>query len=207
MKLLVLLILTLLTNNSFAKVIIPYNKLALRDLDEVNEYVRLKISESKKQPTDGRQIILKETLFVVFSRPDEDGLISKVLPDLSSELDKNEILESAYSDLINESIEALKNPEKDSSQDLVTHLVFLENIISEFKPKLDENFNFEMIKKIAQSDFKVPKKANNERKVRMMKARKSPSEIAAKVIAESKKKKSEPTDVDSSIPEIESGSK
>lgn len=165
-----------------AKILLTYNKLALRDLDEMNDWIRMKIKESKKQPPEGAVVVLKETLLAIYSRPNEDGMIDKVSSAVKNELERMDAYEISVEELISEAIDGLKISDGLSATEQVTYLVFLENQILEMKPALKKGeFEKKMFEKIANAQIQVTKKAQGERKLRMMRTTVGPSEMAKKI--------------------------
>lgn len=164
-----------------AGLIFNYSQLALKDLDQMNKMVRSKILESKK--SGGNQVIpLKEALQAVFSRSNEDFMIEKILPPLKVELDEFDAYEKAIQALVKEAIGALKNPKAFSPVVQVTYQIFLENVISELKPRLNEKFESRIITQIRDAKISITKEAANERRLRVMKESTSPSLLAEAVL-------------------------
>jgi hypothetical protein len=70
----------------------------------------------------------------------------------------------------------------------VTYAVFLENLILEMRPKVKETFENAIITQIKDAKIEVTEKAQSERKLRVMKSLKSPSEVATLVLKEQEEK-------------------
>lgn len=158
-----------------------YSQLTLRDLDEMNKLVQSKINESKK--SDGDQVVpLKEALQAVYSRPNDDFMIDKVIQPLRSALEEHDALDQAYSDLVTEAIGALKNPKPFQPVVQVTYALFLENIIADFKPRAGEKFQGSVIAQIRDAKIEITKAAKNEHRMRVMKSTPSPSDFADTVL-------------------------
>lgn len=153
----------------------------------MNKMIKEKIKESRKGGGD-RTIPLKEALQAVFSRPNEDFMIEKILPALKSELEEHSAYEKTIKALVKESIGALKNSSKFTPQAQVTYAVFLENLILEMRPKVKETFENGIITQIKDAKIEVTEKAQSERKLRVMKSLKSPSEVATLVLKEQEEK-------------------
>ena len=65
----------------------------------------------------------------------------------------------------------------------VTYALFLENTIAHLKPAAKEDgFAKKMIEKIAKAEIVLTKEAIHERKLRLMRESKSPSDIATEVL-------------------------
>lgn len=193
-KFISLCITILLISQAQAGLLFNYSQLALKDLDQMNKLVRSKIQESKKAGGD-KNIPLKEALQAVFSRSNEDFIIDKLVPQLKVELEEHEGWEHAVQALVKEAIGALKNPKAFKPVVQVTYQVFLENIISEMKPRAGEKFENQILTQIRDAKAEVTKEAANERRLRVMKDSKSVSELAGAVLKdyEENLKKNPPT--------------
>ncbi len=81
----------LTTRFAQAGLLYNYSQLKLKDLDQMSKIVRDKIKESST--AGGNPAIpLKEGLQAVFSRPDDDGMIEKLITPLKSALDEHNAL-------------------------------------------------------------------------------------------------------------------
>ncbi|MNJ92547.1 hypothetical protein D3C87_102200 [compost metagenome] len=148
----------------------------------MNKLVVDKVKEAKKS-SSGQTVPLKEALQAVYSRPNDDEMIDKVVAPLRSNLDNHEAWEKTLSQLTDEAVNALKNPKAFKPVVQVTYVVFLENLLSEIKPYLkQEGFERTLAIRIRDAKIQITKDAENERKVRTMKGITSPSEIAASVL-------------------------
>lgn len=167
-----------------AGLLYTYNQLTVKDLDQMNAMVKNKLKEAKATDS-GKVVPLKEGLQAIFSRPNNDDMIEKILPPLRTALDQEEAREKVYSELVTEATNALKNTKNFKKEVQVTYAIFLENIISEFKPGLQkDSFEFKMIKKIADSEIELTKDAQKDRRLRLMQESASPSAIAVRVLAD-----------------------
>lgn len=196
MKNLFLFIITslLFASVSSAGLLYTYSQLTLKDLDQMNEMAKKKVKEFKK---DGSVEILKDAVQAVYSRPNDDGMVEKVITPLRNELDENDQWETTVDALVQEAIGALKNPKAFKPVVQNTYAIFLENIVADFKPFAErEGHERKVIKTIADAKIELSKEAINERKLRTMSVHKSPSELAANVLdnvmkAEAEAKKAE----------------
>jgi hypothetical protein len=173
----------LLATTTWAEPSQMYNDLALKDLDQMADMVKKKIKQSKQASSD-KVGPLREALQEVFSRPDEDGMIDKVVGSLRSELDENEAWDTSLNALADEAINALKDPPKEMKANLqVTYAIFLQNLVGYLKPQSKaDGFERTLLTKIRDAEIKVTKAARNERRVRSIKGLASPSETAARVL-------------------------
>lgn len=159
-----------------------YNELALWDLDQMSAAVKKKIAASRKSTSD-KVSPLKDGLRLVFSRPDDDGMVEKILGNLRSELEENEAWDSSMRDVADESINALKNPGEKKPAEQVTNIVVLQNIVGELKPYAHgEGFEKPLLEKIRDARISITKAAKNERLVRTGKETKSPSDLAEEIL-------------------------
>lgn len=180
-------VLVVFSLNASAGLLFNYSQLTTKDLDEMNQIVQSKIKESK-QSASGKHVPLKEALQAVFSRPNDDDMIDKVIAPLRTSLDELDYWEKSISQLADEAINALKNPKAFSPVVQSTYLIFLENLLSELKPYLKRpGFERQIAERIRDAKIAVPERAANERRLRTMKSTVSPSEIARKILAEAQK--------------------
>ncbi len=164
-----------------AGLLFSYNRLALKDLDQMNKLIVEKIKESRKERGD-KTMPLKEALQAVFSRPNEDFLIEKVLPPLRNELEEHGAWEKTVKSLVKESLGALENAQAFKPQAQVTYAIFLENLVAELRPKVAEDFERSILMQIREAKLELTKEANSERRLRMMKEGTSPSALAKAVL-------------------------
>ncbi len=171
---------------SQAGLLLTYHKLALKDLDQMNDIVSSKIKESKKSYA-GKTVPLKEALQAVFGRPDEDNMVEKVLSPLKTELESQDAWEKSLKELTTEAMNALKNCKNFKADVQVTYQVFLENLLAQLKPDLGKGgFETKLVEKIRDAKLEISPAAQSERKLRMMKTPVSPSEIADLILKEIK---------------------
>jgi hypothetical protein len=177
-----------------AGLLYTYNRLALKDLDQMNKLVKDKIKESRSEGGD-KTLPLRDALQAVFSRPNEDFMIEKILSPLRSELDEYGAWDKSVKALVKEALGALKNPTAFKTEAQVTYVIFLENLISEMKPKADEYFEKSVLEQIRDADIELTKAAQSERKLRMMRELVSPSDLAKAALesAAQKPKAEKPT--------------
>lgn len=181
-----------------------YNELTLKNLEQMTRLVRGKIAEAKKSKS-GQTVPLKEGLQAVFSRPNEDGMIEKVMPALKSELDHLKAYEKTVESLVQEALDALNNPMNFKAQAQVTYLLLLENTIAQLRPGLQEgSFEKRIIEKISQAEVVLSKEARSERKLRLMREARSPSEIAKEVLQKKFDQQAEPKSSPDNAPVLES---
>ena len=165
-----------------AGLLFNYSQLVTKDLDEMNQMVNDKIKESKKAYS-GKNVPLKEALQAVYSRPNDDDMIDKVVAPLRTNLDEIDAWEKTVSQLTDEAVNALKHTKPFKPVIQVTYAVFLENLLSEIKPYIKSNgYERKIVERIRDAHIEITKEAQNERSVRMMKHTDSPSDIADKIL-------------------------
>ncbi|WP_413288745.1 hypothetical protein [Bdellovibrio sp. HCB337] len=165
---------------SSAGLLYNYSQLTLKDLDQMNEMAQKKLKEFKK---DGSVENLKEAVQAIYSRPNDDGMVEKVISPLRTELDEHELWETTMDGLVQEAIGALKNPKAFKPVVQNTYAIFLENVIADFKPFAERpGHERKVIQTIRDAKIELSKEAINERKLRTMSNHKSPSEIATQVM-------------------------
>lgn len=188
-------VLTILISLSFsatanAGLLFNYSQLALKDLDQMAKLIQTKIAESRKAGGD-KVIPIKEALQAVYTRPNEDFMIEKVITPLKNELEEHDAWESTIEALVKEAAGALNNPKAFKPVVQASYLIFLENLLAEMRPKAADTFENKVITQIRDYKIKLSKEAENERRLRMMKGSSSPSEVAAQILKdleEAKKK-------------------
>ncbi|MDG0816790.1 hypothetical protein [Bdellovibrio svalbardensis] len=167
-----------------AGLLFNYSQLAIKDLDQINKLVNDKVKESKKS-SSGKVIPLREALQAVYSRPNEDDMIDKVVAPLRSNLDELDAWEKTISQLTDEAIGALKHPNTFKPVVQVTYAIFLENLLAEIKPLVKDNgFERKIAERIRDAKLEISKGAQDERSLRMMKSLVSPSEIANQILSQ-----------------------
>lgn len=167
--------------------IYAYNRVAVKNLDQMNRIVRAKIRESRTAGGD-RRVALTEGLQAVFARPNDDFMIEKILPPLKSELEDLGAWESSVRQLTTDSLRALSKNEKFKTHALVTYAVMLENLMAEFRPRAHLEFENALFVQIRDAKVKLPPEVRQERKLRMMREVREPSELAATILAEAEKR-------------------
>jgi hypothetical protein len=173
-----LLILTLcLSFAAQAGLLYTYNRLALKNLDQMNRLVKDKIKESHNEGGD-KTLPLRDALQAVYSRPNEDFMIEKILSPLRAELDDYGAWDKSVKALVREALGALKNPTGFKIEAQVTYAIFLENLISDMRPKAENSFEKSILEQIRDANIELTNAAKSERKLRMMRELVSPSDLA-----------------------------
>ncbi len=165
-----------------AGLLFQYHELTLMDLDQMNKLVQDKIKESKK--ADAKTVPLKEGLQAVYSRPDVDRMIDKVVSPLRAELQDLEQYDRILMDLTDEALNALKHTRNFKPAVQVTYAIFLENLMADARrlAETENSLERKILKKIEKAQIKVTKAAENERRVRSLSEARSPSDIASDIL-------------------------
>jgi len=138
-----------------AKAIFSYHRLFMKDLEQMDRYVRAKILESQKSESDQVTHLVDASL-TLFSRPNLDNMIEKIAPILLAELSSNDLTEVVFSRMVDESLVAIKDLNKDvSAEAQITYLIALENWMLEMKSRLHNEEIKKIYQKIAESDVKA----------------------------------------------------
>jgi hypothetical protein len=168
---------------SSAGLLYTYKQLFTKDLDQMNKIVNEKVKEAAKDQGD-RSIPLKEGLQAVFSRPNDDGMIEKVVTPLRNNLEDMNIWDEVMKSLVKEAIGALGNTKAFTPTVQVTYWIFLENVIAEFQPVLrSDKVAREIVTSISAAKIEISKEAKKERKLTIMKDTMGPTELANQVLA------------------------
>lgn len=165
-----------------------YSRMALKDLDEMNNLVQSKIRESRSSKGDKIRP-LREAMQAVYSRPNSDFMIDKVVSPLRNELDEHDARDAAVKSLVQEAVQGLQKPEKMKPAAQVTYAVMLENFIAEMKPSVDEKFANAQLVFIRDANIKITEKANRERRLGIMRPGRSPSELAGEILKDHDQKR------------------
>ncbi|MCB0355467.1 MAG: hypothetical protein KDD40_00580 [Bdellovibrionales bacterium] len=175
-----------------------YNELEIKGYDELHKMVKALIQQAetvdlqaqkeaeKQDPMaepDSTEAIefLKEALRLIFSRPNKDNMVEKLLPEVRAELKSYSAFYDSIYDLVVEAVAGLgqKIPVVYKS----TYIFVLENVMSEFRPLLKSDKEIQKIFfYIRDSDVKVPDDVRLDRKLRSMFKSQNPSETAKTII-------------------------
>jgi len=149
-------------------------------------YVSRKIAESRAAESD-KVGPLRVGLRSVYSRPDDDEMIEKVIGPLRNEIDEVDSWDSVLSSLVNDAIGHIQNPGSQTPAEQFTQVVFLNNVIAENRPVARKpGLGHELIQRIYDANLTLSKQARNEGQLRLMKGVVSPSELAGKVLGKDK---------------------
>jgi len=170
-----------------------YTTLRLMDYEQLNPIVRNSIKESRVHtyPEEGDKAIapLRNTLALLFSRQDNDGLLRKLAPSLISEMQSLGVFEDVISTLI----ESSENQVYDKTLDpkiRTTALLRLNNLLLTIRPMTLENIALaKEVCKLADSNIKVPKVVQKDARLTTMFNSTKPTDLAKKIMLWYAKKK------------------
>lgn len=166
-----------------------YSELITKDYDEMSRMVSKLVNESVELREDGNggsdtdaNDRLRTALRLIFSRPNSDNMIAKLIPDVRRQLIISEAYEDTIDGLVNESIAQLKD-KKAASSARATSLVMLENILAEVRPELPKNEKLrKAVKTVQDSRVRVDNDVTKELKLRGMFKAENPSNLARKIL-------------------------
>ena len=168
-----------------SQLVYTYIKLKLLDLDQMLEIIQEKLRGYKKTSNEE---MLQEALKICLSRPNGDDLIEKIIDSIRYSADTNDLWGRSVEKVTQQAITALKL-ETTATEDQITYLILLENLLSEFRPEFIKQYKgpkleTRIVEKIAEADITVSLLARNESRLNLMNAQRSPSSIAKTLINE-----------------------
>lgn len=166
-----------------SRLIYSYTQLKLLDLEQMSDLIQDRLNRYKK--TDQEQF-LNEAFQICFVRPNQDGMVEKLVESIRYGLDSNEQWEQLVEANVKQAIEQLKS-ESTPVSDQVSYLFLLQNLLSEFKPdyeKQDESPQFEssIVEMLAQAAIPLRQEAINEARLNLMLIPNSPSVLAGELV-------------------------
>lgn len=182
-----------------------YNELMIKDYDEMLKLVQSQVKKSRSvgsntsddNVNDAEAIEhLREALKLMFSRPNSDNMIAKLMPEVRRDLSGYSAYEDSISAIAAEAIEVLKNDKAATSQQATATFV-LENILSEIRPEAANNDDLRrIIERVKDAKIKTSNDVMKDMKLRGMYKTKNPSDLAKEIWKnlpkkEEKKKKTE----------------
>jgi hypothetical protein len=167
-----------------------YSKLQMKSYDEMVTEVKARVQKAERvgqDDTDEAKKILRDSLVLIFSRPNRDNMVSQLTPIVRTPLKNLDSYEDTISDIASDAVTQLKG-KKSSAVSRATQMIVLENIMSEMKPDVQSNATVKAIfTTIRDAKISVPDDVKNELRMRSaLKPMASPSDVAAKVLAGAK---------------------
>ncbi len=170
-----------------------YSELQIKDYDEMLSQVKVRVKAASKilknseVGSDEDQAAVEElrsALLLMLSRPNQDNMLAKLLPEVRKELVNLSAFEDSLAGLAVESIEGLNNDRLPTVY-RSTSLLVLENVLSEFKPEIREKEDLRRIfEKIRDAKLEIPSEVKKDLKLRSMFSVESPSEKADRILKE-----------------------
>ena len=168
-----------------------YNELMIKDYDEMLKLVQGQVKKSRAvgsntsddNVNDAEAIEhLREALKLMFSRPNSDNMIAKLMPEVRRDLSGYSAYEDSVSAITAEAIEFLKNDKAATSQQ-ATAIFVLENILSEIRPEAANNDDLRrIIERIRDAKVKISSDVVKDMKLRGMYKTKNPSDMAKSIM-------------------------
>ncbi|MGE4133721.1 MAG: hypothetical protein AB7F86_18940 [Bdellovibrionales bacterium] len=172
-----------------------YNELIIKDYDEMQEMVQVFIDQARAAGgedgtgnEDEAISQLREALKLIYSRPNSDNMVAKLVPEARRVLVGYNAYESTVRAIAEEAVGRLK--QKDGPVTVQsTSLFILDNILADIRPECDNNAQLRQILEVVRdAKIRVPKEVVNERKVRGMFNTKNPSDLAGEILKDIEKR-------------------
>jgi hypothetical protein len=169
---------------------IRYNELMIKDYDEMQKIVQSfvkkarKASEREDESGDSEAVEqLREGLKVILSRPDNDNMVAKLVPEVRRELLNYNKFEDVVTELVADAMAPLKQSNSTVSV-RSTCLVILQNLLAEIKPEV-VNGNERLktsVQTIADAKIEIADDVKKDRRLRGMFKTVSPSDEAKAIL-------------------------
>lgn len=167
-----------------------YADLQMKNFEEMQSRINARIKQAELASSTNNKmatVILRDALQLIFSRPNNDNMVSQLVPPVRTLLKNLEVYESTLNEISIDMIKEITN-QKQKAQVRGTSLLVLNNLMSETKPEAKNN---EAIRKIfimiRDAKLKVADDVKGEMHLRsMLHAPPSPSDVAKKILEELK---------------------
>jgi len=163
-----------------------YTTLIFLDYEQLSPIVKNSVRESRafKYPQQGDKALepLIHTLGLLHSRPDNDGLLKKLLPPVINELMSLNAFEKAVEKLINSAQAEVDNSEL-VPKIRTTALIRLNNLLRTVRPLTLENIELaKQVCKLADTNTKIPIAVKRDSRLTTMFNSTKPSDLAKKIM-------------------------
>ena len=166
-----------------------YNELMIKDYDEMLEMVQSFVLKAKEAAgedgtsnEDEAVSHLRNGLKFIFSRPDSDNMVAKLVPEVRRMMLGFNAYEPSVSMIADEALEAVSSRNAAPSIQS-TSLFILDNILAEVRPEVGANTQLKaVVERIRDARITISKDVLKERKIRGMFETKNPSAQAAKIL-------------------------
>ena len=171
-----------------------YNELMIKDYDEMLKLVRTQLNKAKGDDgyiggAEGEDISdeealehLTEAMKLIFSRPNSDNMIAKLIPELRRELNSLNAFDQVLASLATEALRVSKDKKAAPSRQ-ATALFMLENLLGELRPRAADNLaQRKIIEEIKKADVEISTATMKDMKLRGMFEAKNPSLLAEEIL-------------------------
>jgi len=169
---------------SAQKMIFAYHRLTTKNLEQMDQFLRLKIKISQQNQANQTEHLIG-ALLTLMSRPNFDNMIEKLLPLLMTELNNTELTHTVIDAFIDECLNGIRDPNNSiPGQAQVTYAIALENFLIEFKSYLHQAQYHKHYEKIANSNVRISKLAELSSKTHIPYTLIEPVALAKKILRE-----------------------
>jgi len=188
----VLLLFTQVQASGVKSSIFVYHRLATKNLEDMDRLLRAKIHASQKATTPEEQVAyLVEATQALFSRPNFDNLIEKLLPQLLFELKDKRLTQKVFSEFINEATAGIQDEGQTvSGEAQVTYLIGLENWLLEMQVYTEQEDVRKLFERVAQTQFKISDLAKKTASLHLPYTLKDPQKLAQHILKKTQKSSS-----------------
>lgn len=172
---------------------LKYQELMIKDYDEMLALVH-SFTKKARQGSDSDAEAARyygRAMKLIFSRPDSDNMIAKLLPEIHRELSGMSVYDETLEAL---TVDAILTAKSGTSSVIAqtTALVELENILGEVKPEMANGSAAarRIVQRIHDANIDVSDEVRRERRLRGMFKTSNPSEEAGVLLKTAPKKKS-----------------
>lgn len=173
-----------------------YSELVIKDYDEMLEMVQTFVNKAKEVGgedgmgnEDEAKSQLREALKLIFSRPDSDNMVAKLVPEVRRVLVGYNAYEDTVAAIAKEAVTAI-NTDGIPVSVQSTSFFILDNVLGEVRPEAESNAKLRsVVQMIRDAKLKVSKDVMKERKIRGMFQTPNPSKIAEDILKPLEKKK------------------
>lgn len=170
-----------------------YTTLIFLDYENLKPIVNNSLEQSRlhNYPEEGDKAVspLRNTLKMLLSRPDNDGLLRKLSPNVISEMNTLGVFESVVGELIQQGVNEVDDKTLDPKV-RTTALIMLNNLLSTIRPlTLDNTDLAKEVCQLADKDMSIPKIVQKNAKLTTMFNTTKPTDLAKKIMNWYAKKK------------------
>lgn len=170
-----------------------YNELMIKDYDEmlamVMDMVKKSQTATSKEDSGGEGEAVEwlgRATKLVFSRPDSDNMVAKLLNEVRRDLQGFNSYEDTIAGIADEAVKNASDKDNPISVQS-TALVILENILTEIRPSVVNNNNTDLLRvveRVAAANLRLSSEVKKDRRLRGMFLTKNPSDEAKAILKE-----------------------